>query len=189
MPSFIPSQKNSVTLYKLKEQWYWSTRTVDVERFCRTCPVCQFDGSRKRSTNIRTIQQFHPLGMVGMDFLGPISPRCEATGAAYVLVIVDYFSRFVWAHTYAAADQVAVHGMWLNRIAPVFEFPESVFCDNGSHFRGSETVALFESHGTKVYFAPISHPSSVGLVERNVQLVTEQIRKWVLQHEYTTKTI
>ena len=28
--------------------------------------------------------------------------------------------------------------------------------------------------------APISHTSSVGLVERNVQLVSSQVRKWVL---------
>ena len=35
--------------------------------------------------------------MVGMDFLGPITLECEATKAKYVLIIVDYFLRFMWA--------------------------------------------------------------------------------------------
>lgn len=34
--------------------------------------------------------------IIGMDFLGPIKPQC-GTGARYVLVMIDYFSRFVWA--------------------------------------------------------------------------------------------
>ena len=42
--------------------------------------------------------------MVGMDFLGPISPRCEATGARYVLLAIDYLSRFVWAKLCGLAD-------------------------------------------------------------------------------------
>lgn len=62
---------------------------------------------------------------------------------------------------------------------PIYGFPASLYFDNGSHFVGAETISLFESHGTKVTTAPISHPSSVGLVERNVQLVLAQIRKWV----------
>lgn len=39
--------------------------------------------------------------------------------------------------------------------------------------------AMFSSHGTRPYFAPISHPSSVGLVERQVLLLTSQLRKWI----------
>ena len=171
---------NAITLQKLIGQWYWPTRASDVERYCRSCHTCQLDGPRKKSTNLKPIQQFYPFAMVGMDFLGPISPACEVTGSVYVLVVIDYFSRFVWIHGYSKADQEAVHDMWINHIAPVFGFPESTFCDNGSHFTGSEITALFESHGTTQYFAPISHPSSVGLIERNVQLTSSQIRKWVM---------
>lgn len=168
----------AITLHKLRGQWYWPSRTSDVERYCRTCRICQMEGPRRRSTIIQPIAVFHPFAMVGMDFLGPISPRCEVTGAAYVLIVIDYFSRFVWALACESADQAAVHYFWIVFLAPIYGFPEWLYTDNGSHFVGSETISLFESHGTRVTQAPISHPSSVGLVERNVQLVLAQIRRW-----------
>ena len=116
-----------------------------------------------------------------MDYLGPISPKCEITRAAYVLLVVDYFSRFVWAKAYISANQEAVHDFWIDTLVSIFGFPGDLYTDNGSHFIGSETVSLFESHGTHVSQAPISHPSSVGLIERNVQIVLAQIRRWVYE--------
>lgn len=176
-----------ITLHKLRGQWYWPTRTTDVERHCRSCHVCQLNEPRKKSTIVQPILKFHPFAMLGMDFLDPISPRYQATGAAYVLVVIDYFSRFVWAKACVSADQEAVHDFWINTLAPIFGFPKDLYTDNGSHFIDSETISLFESHGTHVTQAPISHPSSVGLVERNVQIVLAQIRRWVYQKGPTAK--
>ena len=178
-----------ITLHKLRGQWYWPTRTSDIEKYCRTCRICQMEGPRKKSTTIQSIAKFHPFAMVGMDFLGPISPRCEVTGFAYVLIVVDYFSRFVWAKGCVNADQEAVHDLWVTVLAPTYGFPESLYTDNGKHFVGSEIISLFESHGTYVTQAPISHPSTVGLSERNVQLVLAQIRKWVYEKGPQSKAI
>lgn len=169
----------AITLHKLIGQWYWPTRASDVERYCHTCHICQLEGPRKKSTTTQSIINFEPFAMVGMDFLGPIKPTCSVTGAKYVLIVVDYFSRFVWAQTAPSANQAAVHDFWIKTLAPIYGFPQALYTDNGSHFAGSETISLFETHGTRVTFAPISHPSSVGLVERNVQLVMAQIRRWV----------
>lgn len=168
----------AITLHKLRGQWWWPHRTSDVERHCWTCHVCQLEGPRKKSTTAQSIATFQPFAMVGMDFLGPISPRCQVTGALYVLLVIDYFSRFVWAKLCEVADQAAVHDFWITTLAPIYGFPGWLYMDNGSHFIGSETMSLFQSHGTHVTTAPISHPSSVGLVERNVQLVMAQIRRW-----------
>lgn len=167
-----------ITLHKLRGQWYWPMRVRDVEQHCRTCHVCQLGGPRKKSTILQPILKFHPLAMVGMDFIGPISPRCEVTGWAFILLVFDYFSRFVWAKGCIAADQAAVHEFWAEELAPIFGWPDWLYMDNASYFAGSETISLFESHGTEVSLAPISHPSSVGLVERNVQLVIAQVRQW-----------
>ena len=115
--------------------------------------------------------------MVGKDWISLIWPPCEVTGWQYILVVVDYFSCFVWARGYKNANQEAVHDFWLNILVPVFGFLLCIFHDNGSHFTGAKITTFFESHGTTQIRAPISHPSSVGLAERNVQLVISQIRK------------
>lgn len=127
--------------------------------------------------------------MVGIDWIGPIWPPCEVTGWRYILVVVDYFSRFVWARGYESANQEAVHDFWLKFLVPVFGFPLCIFHDNGSHFTGAEITTFFESHGTTQIRAPIIHPSSVGLVERNMQLVISQVRKWVLERGPGAKPI
>ena len=124
---------NHLTLYKIRGQWYWSTRVMDVEQYCQTRKTCQFDRPRPISTNLRPILSFAPWAIVGMDWIGPIWPPCEVTSWCYILVVVDYFSRFVWARGYESANQEVVYDFWLNFLVPVFGFP-LYFHDNGSHF-------------------------------------------------------
>ena len=68
-----------------------------------------------------------------------------------------------------SADQEAVLDFWINTLVPIIRFSRNRYTDNGSHFVGSETVSLLESHGTYGTQAKpqsVSHPSSVGKVER-----------------------
>ncbi|OGE53873.1 hypothetical protein PENARI_c007G07174 [Penicillium arizonense] len=62
-----------------------------------------FDPESNPAGPHRRIQEFEPMNMIGMDFLGPIQPTCE-TGARYILVVIDYFSRFVWTATCSRAN-------------------------------------------------------------------------------------
>lgn len=55
-----------------------------------------------------------------------------------------------------------------------------VYNDNGTHFKGAFDAKLKEQ-AVKHYFAPVSHPSSVGLAERYVRIVLEIFRS-ILQH-------
>ncbi len=71
---------NQLTLHKIRGQWYWPTRVNDLERFCRICKACQFDGPRKISTNLRPILSFKPWARVGTDWIGSIWSSCEVTG-------------------------------------------------------------------------------------------------------------
>ena len=63
---------NQVTLHKIRSQWYWPTRVNDVEQFCRTCKTCQFDRSKRISTNLRPILSFEPWVIVEIDWIGPV---------------------------------------------------------------------------------------------------------------------
>lgn len=74
---------------------------------------------------------------------------------------------------------------WLNFLVPVFGFPQCIF----HSFYGRRDYPLFEFHGTNQIRAPIIHPSSGGVVERNMQLVIIQVRKWVLNQGPGAKTI
>ena len=130
----------------------------------------------QRCGQLKPIMQFSPMDMIGMDFIGPINPPCEATGAVYILLVIDYFSRFVFGAPLQKADQQSTMDVFVNRIVPIAGWPKSVYSDNGSHFTGMAIKKMWEDHGVLHFAATISHPQSVGLSERYVQMVMGRIR-------------
>ena len=159
----------ALTLDFLIGRAYWPTRVQDVNKWCQNCNSCQLRKKRPIKMKIQSIQHFEPLAMLGMDWVGPITPRCSLTGAAYVLIMVDYFSRFTWAKAYVHHTATEVADMFEFQISPVFGWPRGVYSDNGSHFVNELVGSLFVRHGVSHFTGPISHPSSTGLLERAVQ--------------------
>lgn len=157
--------------------FYWPTREKDVWKYCLSCDTCQRVGPRRKSGMLKPIVQFRPFDMVGMDYIGPISPACATTGARYILIVVDYFSRFVFGRAFVEATQITTLSMFFETVVPIFGWPMSVYCDNGSHFVGNDVKDTFIAFGVTMLTAPISHPSSVGLSERYVQMVIGSLRR------------
>ena len=147
----------------------------------RVRPVT-FDGQRRISTNLRPILSFAPCAMVGIDWIGPIWPPCKVTGWRYISPGL-YGQEVMNLQTRKPFMIFGSTSLFL-----FFGFPLCIFHDNGSHFTGAEITAFFKDNGTTQIRAPISHPSSVGLVERNVELVISQVRKWILDWGPGVKT-
>lgn len=148
---------------------YWPTRVTDVHEWCQSCHACQMKAHKPIKTRVQGIQVFEPMKMLGMDWLGPITPACSLTGHKYVLLMVDYFSRFAWAKSYTEHTNVEVRDMFENHISPIFGHPKGVYSDNGSHFVNEHVKVYFQNRGIIHHTGPISHPSSTGLLERTVQ--------------------
>jgi len=109
-----------------------------------------------------------------MDFLGPITPN-STNGAVYIILAVDYFSRYLFAHTTRQNTGAAVVE-FVKRITNVFGWPLAFYVDNGSHFVKGDLPKLLELTGTKSFTAPITNPRSVGLAERYVQMILAGLR-------------
>lgn len=120
--------------------------------------------------------------MIGMDWLGPISPACAITGHQYILILVDYFSRFTWAKSYLTHTAEDVIDMYDNHLSPIFGQPGAAYSDNGSHFVNEKVTAYFQQRGITHFTRPISHPSSTGLMERAVQGMISFLRATTLEH-------
>ena len=155
---------------------YWPTRVSDVHDWCKSCHACQITKKKPIRAEVQFIQSFEPMKMLGMDWVGPISPACNITGARYVLLMVCYFTRFTWAKAYTHHTAVEVVDMMENHVAPVFGYPAGVYTDNGSHFVNQEVSRLFQRRGVTHFTGPVSHPSSTGLLERAVQGLVGYLR-------------
>ena len=90
---------------QLCQRFYWPGHWNDVQKWCRTCVSCakRKTSAPKQRATLQSVQIGSPLQMVACDILGPLPTT--ATGNKYVLVIDDYFTR--WMEAFAIPNQEA----------------------------------------------------------------------------------
>lgn len=163
-----------MTLKMLRGKYYWPTRVQDVVKYVRSCDACQRFGPLKRTKRpLRTILNLQPMDMLGMDFVGPIRP--ESQGKKYILIVVDYFSRYMLASAEEKADGPTVQ-IFLTKVAHLLGWPKAIYCDNASYFVKGVVPEMLMSKNVLLFPAPITHPSSVGLAEKYVSLLMTGLR-------------
>ncbi|XP_074342322.1 uncharacterized protein LOC141679839 [Apium graveolens] len=80
----------------------------------------------------------------GVDFMGPFPTSC---GMKYILVVVDYVSKWVEAIGSATNDSKVIIKLFKNIIFPRFRVPRTVISDGGSHFRHRQFETLLKKYG------------------------------------------
>ena len=98
-----------------------------------------------------------------------------------MLIAVDYFTQYVWIRPCKAADGRHVVDFFENFISLNFGFPHSLYMDNGMHFMGAPANDYFKVKGIQYYDAPVSYPSSIGLVEKTMQLVVSWTKAYTIE--------
>ncbi len=90
------------TLKRFQDRFYWAGYTDDIRLWCAQCSRCQEGGnqSRKPKAPLKQSKVGAILERVALDILGPLP--VSSTGNKYILVIVDYFSR--WTEAFALAN-------------------------------------------------------------------------------------
>jgi hypothetical protein len=98
----------------------------------------------------------------GINFMGPFqkSQDCE-----YILIAVDYMSKWVEALPCKVADAKHVQRMFHEVIFPRFGIPRMVISDGGSHFIDKTFRAFLRELGAKHNVATPYHPQTSGQVE------------------------
>jgi hypothetical protein len=104
-------------------------------------------------------------------------------GSKYILIIVDYYSRFLFARPTREATMKSTMDMILNNVVPITRRPRSIYSDNGRRSTGMEIQDMFARFGVTHFAAVISHLSAAGLAERYVQMLVGQIRLRCLDHK------
>jgi len=173
---------DAITMQRLKGQWWWPTRAEDVQNWCASCKSCQRNSHKRTSVNPRLRQEFRPMSVIAMDFIGPITPRCKVTGFHYILVAVDYFSRFCWLlGCVSPSSEVAVR-MLRDVIMPAFGLPEATYSDQATSFMSHEYHNYCKTEKIRMMWTPVYYAQSNGLPERMVQMVVSILRKMCVDY-------
>ena len=113
--------------------FFWPTMYEDTREFIRRCRRCQLQGdiTARNAMPLTYNLQVELFDVWGIDFMGPfLKPHdCE-----YILVAVDYVSKWVEALPCRAADAKHARKMFHEIIFPHFGTPRMVISDGGSHF-------------------------------------------------------
>lgn len=148
------------TLAKVRERFYWPRMATDIKRFCTRCEVCK--ESKVPNSNVTPICGkpklcTRPWEMISMDFLGPY-PRSKK-GNIWVLVVCDFFSKFVMVQCLRSATAPAVCTFVEHMIFNLFGAPDVCITDNAQVFKSEQFTKLLSNYSVSHWNLSVYHPA------------------------------
>ena len=117
----------------------------------------------------------------GIDFMGPFP---ASFGNIYILLAVDYVSKWVEAAAFPKNDANTVVRFLQRNILSRFGTPRTIISDGGSHFANKVFEKLLGIYGIKHIMSLAYHPQTNGKAEisnREIMKILEKNCK--LQHK------
>jgi IS30 family transposase len=111
----------------------------------------------------------------GLDLLGSLPPA--QGNLRYVVVAVEYFSKWIEAKPLAMITSATVQKFFWQNIICCFSVPKAITIDNGAQFDSETFKTLFDQIGTKIHFASVRHLESNGSVEQANGVIITGIMK------------
>ncbi|XP_019057336.1 PREDICTED: uncharacterized protein LOC104807112 [Tarenaya hassleriana] len=160
----------------LQVGFYWPALFKDVHRFVSSCDACQRTGniSRRHEMPQQYILEVEPFDVWNIDFMGPFPSSC---GNVYIMVTVDYVTKWVEVLASPTNDNKTVVRMLKRTIFPRFGVPRVIISDGGSHFINRTIKALLLKYGVKHKITTPYHPQTSGMVEvsnREIKSILEK---------------
>ena len=120
-----------------------------------------------------------------IDYMGlfPPSKKCE-----FILVVVDYVSKWVEALPCKHADNISSKRMFQEIIFPRFGVPRVVISDGGSHFIDKRFEHYLSRHGIRHNIATAYHPHTSGQAETSNKQIKNILQKTVNEMGTTGRT-
>lgn len=167
------------TKWKLLQKFYWHEVRHDIYIHIQTCDVCT---SIKRPTKtpkapLGNMLTGAPLDRLSTDICGPFP--VSNMGNRYILVVTDYFSK--WVEIFAVPDQTAVTcaDRILNEVICRYGCPYDLHSDQGTNYTSkifSELCSMLEIRKTR---SSPYNPRCNGQVERFNKTLVSMIKAYL----------
>nr|GEY61916.1 reverse transcriptase domain-containing protein [Tanacetum cinerariifolium] len=143
--------------------FYWPTIYRDAQDLGKNYDVCQRQGNILQRDEMpqNFIQVCENFDVWGIDFMGPFSSSRENK---YILVAVDYLSKWVEAKTLPTNDARVVCKFLKNLFAK-FRTPRDIISDRGTHFCNDYFAKVMLKFDVTHRLATPYHPQTSGQVE------------------------
>ncbi|RVX21644.1 Gag-Pol polyprotein [Vitis vinifera] len=118
-----------------------------------------------------------PFSVWGIDIIGKISPK-SSSGHEFILVAIDYFTKWVEAASYARLTSSGVASFIRSHIICRYGVPHELISDRGVHFR-AEVDALVQRYGIRHHRSSAYRPQTNGAVEAANKNIKRILRRMV----------
>ncbi|CAL2252689.1 unnamed protein product [Prunus armeniaca] len=160
----------------LQSGLYWPTIFKDAHVWCQACDRCQRVGNQSKRNEMpqQSILVVELFDIWGIDFMGPFP---SSNGNQYILVAVEYVSKWVEAVAAPTNQGSVVLKFLQGTIFPRFGTPRAIISDGGKHFLNKQFAALLTKYGISHRVATAYHPQTSGQVEisnREIKRILEK---------------
>ena len=148
----------------LQSGFYWPTIFKDCFEWVKLCDQCQRMGNinKRHEMPLQGILVVQLFDVWGMDFMGPFP---VSFGNIYILLAVDYVSKWVEAAACPKNDANTVVDFLQRNILSKFGTPRTIISDGGSHFSNKVFDKLMSRYGIKHIMSLAYHPQTNGQAE------------------------
>lgn len=167
---------------------YWSKKFIGVSRqgldmMIRETELNQIQRTTKAAQKVTNpLVTSNPMEHLQMDLVIFESNAAQNDGFAYILVVVDCFSKFLW--TYPLKQKYGSE--ILSKLKQLFQtegFPVILQSDNGSEFVDKQNQEYFEKCGITFRTSRAYRPQTQGQVERTNRTLKQAIYQDMLQSD------
>ncbi|GJR55738.1 reverse transcriptase domain-containing protein [Tanacetum coccineum] len=143
--------------------FFWPTIYKDAHELVKNCDSCQRQGkiSQRDEMPQNSIQVCEIFDVWGIDFMGPFP---SSRGNKYILVAVDYLSKWVEAKALPTND-VRVVCKFLKSLFARFGAPRTIISDRGTYFCNDQFAKVMLKYGVTHRLSTAYHPQTSGQVE------------------------
>ncbi|GKC76349.1 reverse transcriptase domain-containing protein [Tanacetum coccineum] len=143
--------------------FFWPTIYKDAYELIKSCDACQRQGkiSQRDEMPQNAIQVCEIFDVWGIDFMGPFP---SSRGNKYILVAVDYLSKWVEAKALPTNDARVVV-KFLKSLFSRFGAPRAIISDRGTYFCNDKFARVMSKYGVTHRLSTPYHPQTSGQVE------------------------
>ena len=148
----------------LQSGFYWPTLFRDCAEWVKLCDRCQKIGniSSRNEMPLKGIMVVQIFDVWGIDFMGPFP---QSFGNLYIMLAVDYVSKWVEAVACPRNDTNTVVSFLQKNILSRFGTPRTIISDEGSHFANKIFSKIMSRYGIKHIKSLAYHPQTNGQAE------------------------
>ncbi|KAL7844775.1 hypothetical protein SRHO_G00233140 [Serrasalmus rhombeus] len=150
----------SKTLARLRLRFFWPKLRKDVKTYVLSCPVCQLTKpcQKKPASLLVPIHASEPLEVAGVDFVRPL-PR-TAAGNTYILVFVDYFSKWIEVSAVREATAQVAASKFQSEVFARHGAPKYLISDRGTPFMSELFNQVVKILGSEHRLTTAYHPQA-----------------------------